>query len=908
MNKQLLSIISLIFSLILALSIYLYFDQIEDKNLRPITIVPDNYAFTIESNASREHLKNMSSLDFMERLSGNERINTFMNSLYYYDSLIKSNETIFDWFSKGEGVYAFYPQSDHELGFFMSGQTFREVNEEEAVQFIFTHFPGRFKFSKRKFMNEKLYDFTDFKNQKHFTLAFKSKLMLFSPSGNLVENALLKINRVNNEIVPEDKLAFVKNSGNGLNLHLNYPQLAKLFKVTMAAETPIRLSILQEFAQRATYNILLDDEEIVLKGASLTHESNFEFLDLLHAQAPIENNLRKLLPNKMHFSYTFGYNGYESFAKNVKEYLLQKNLLPAYQSYTDSIESTLNFSYLSKLKQNLGNHAALLAIDEPGMDKDSCFIIAIEATDEKSMKHFLEDLHHKQRKLDSLKWVKDTLDIEINYTPLGESFKLLYTDLFENISVNQYISNGKYFFFSNNSKVLQTLKARWAKDQLWQKNPSYKDFEKLISPNSNLEIFIQPQSASKFALNYLNNDWFSHINQNMGLFKKINQSAIQFAGSNDKIFATQIAIQLDTKKAEKTEIEWSIQLDSALISEPQVMMNYSMGAQVILVQDGTKNLHAIDRDGKWLWKKPLDGKIISKISELDLYGNGKRQWMFNTAHQIYVIHDNGENCQGWPAWIPTGTQYEVNLIDPNLDKNYQLFAAGQYYKITAFNGQGRPLSYWNPKEIWPNIKSKIDYFYFNGNQVYWYWDEKGSLQFMSREAKKIAEIVVDSQYKFHQAYITSLDTNKFYILGLDSNQLVKLTYESNKKPLVQTQAAQGFNELNFSRNKTYKLEYLLSNQAQLVLQNEKGEVLYKKIFSSNNIEEKSIKIIGDDRKLIYYDKVNMLLHVENLNGKNYEPFPIKTIGKFAIGDLFGDNDFWLINTDLEHKLNLYRIK
>ena len=65
MNKQLLSIISLIFSLALALAIYLYFDQIEDKNLRPITIVPDNYALILESNASRDHLKKAKSLDFM---------------------------------------------------------------------------------------------------------------------------------------------------------------------------------------------------------------------------------------------------------------------------------------------------------------------------------------------------------------------------------------------------------------------------------------------------------------------------------------------------------------------------------------------------------------------------------------------------------------------------------------------------------------------------------------------------------------------------------------------------------------------------------------------------------------------------------------------------------------------------
>lgn len=908
MNKQLLSIISLILSLIMALSIYLYFDQIEDKNLRPITIVPENYAFSIESNSSTEQLKNISSLHFMERFMNNQKIQSFMNDLFLYDSLIKSNENISEWFKNGEAVYAFYPKNKDELDLFLSVQTNREVNEEEAIQFIHVHFPGRFRYLRRKFINEWVYDFTDFKTKKHFTIAFKSKLMLFSPSGNLVENALLNINKVNNEFPAEDKLSFVKNSGNGLNLHINYSQIAKLLKNTIAEEQQLNLNILESFAQRATYNIEFDDEEILLKGASLTHERNFEFLDLFHAQAPIENTLRKLLPNKLHFSYTIGYNGYESFAKNVKEYLIQKKLNKVYDAYLDSLESVLNTNFLSQLKQNLGNHAAIMAIDEPGKDKDSCFIIAIEVVNESNMKALLQDLHARHKKIDSLNWVNDTIETGVYHAPIGETFKILYTDLFDNISVSNYINNGKYFFFSNNTHILQILKNRWEKGQLLHKEERYKEFEKMIAPSSNLEIFIHPSSVSKFALNYVNNDWFSHINQNMGLLKKVNHVSIQYAGSNDKLFASQIAIQLQTNKVEKTEIEWSIQLDSALIAEPQVMTNYTLGSQVILAQDGTKNLYAIDRDGKVLWKKQLDGPIISSITELDLYGNGKRQWMFNTAHQIYIIQDNGENCQGWPAWIPTGTEYEVSLFDPNADKSYQIFAAGQYYKITAFNSQGRPLSYWNPKEVWPNIKSKIGHFYYNGNQVYWFLDEKGSVQFMNREAKKITEIAIDSQYKFHQVFIQSIDTNKFYVIGLDSNQLVKIRFESNRKPSVQTQAAQGFNQFSLSRNKNYKWDYFLSNKHQINIQNEKGEVLVKRAFSLNELESIMCKMIGEDRKIIYYDKQTYKLYVEDLNGKNYEPFPMILVGKFAIGDLFGDNDYWLINTDLSHRLNLYRIK
>jgi hypothetical protein len=238
-----------------------------------------------------------------------------------------------------------------EMSFFMAVQTLREVNEAEILGFFQSFFPDRYKFVKRKFMQENIYDFTDFKNQTSFSVAFKSKLMLFSANGNMVENALVKINKVNNEILKEDKLSFIKNSGDGFNLHVNYGNFAGLLNTTLGSDSADKYAILESFAQRAVYNISLEDEQILLKGAAQTHDANFEFLDLLHAQAPIENNLRKLLPERIHFSYTLGFNGYRSFAKNVKEYLTNKNR-GKYVS-TEKLRGILNQGKIGSLLRKL---------------------------------------------------------------------------------------------------------------------------------------------------------------------------------------------------------------------------------------------------------------------------------------------------------------------------------------------------------------------------------------------------------------------------------------------------------------------------------------------------------------------------------------------------------------------------
>ena len=85
-NRQLLSILSVVISIGLALGIYLYFAQIDDKNIKPIQIIPDNAAFVIESNNSSSHLKKLADSTFMDRLFLNENVADSYNKLSCYGS------------------------------------------------------------------------------------------------------------------------------------------------------------------------------------------------------------------------------------------------------------------------------------------------------------------------------------------------------------------------------------------------------------------------------------------------------------------------------------------------------------------------------------------------------------------------------------------------------------------------------------------------------------------------------------------------------------------------------------------------------------------------------------------------------------------------------------------------------
>ena len=52
-------------------------------------------------------------------------------------------------------------------------------------------------------------------------------------------------------------------------------------------------------------------------------------------------------------------------------------------------------------------------------------------------------------------------------------------------------------------------------------------------------------------------------------------------------------------------IKWKAPLDSTAIIKPQIVKNFETKDNNIIIQDESRKIYLIDRDGKRLWKKQL---------------------------------------------------------------------------------------------------------------------------------------------------------------------------------------------------------------------------------------------------------------------------------------------------------------
>ena len=901
MNKQFATIVSILISLTLGLVVYFLFFEIGDKRIKPIQVVPENAAFIVESNQTSQLIKKFKSLDFFKVLMNNNNFESYFNQVDLIDSLTKLDKNTSSWLGDGECVYSMHVNLNKQASFFMAMQIKQTPKIAELSRFVSSVYPGRFQVITRKFQGEELFDFQDFKSGYSFSVAFKSRLLILSFDGTLVEQAIVKFKHINPEKQLSENEAYLAKANKDFNCYIQYNFLANFLSGSLHPSYASNMGIIGQLADKSFYQIQTDQHELTLKGAAYTNAKKFQFLDLFNGHAPAESKINSYLTESLIFNLNFNYNSYQKWLPNLNEYLKFKQLDTKYKFFADSVNNhcfkTLQFDFTHVL----GNQAGLFACLVPGIGNDSALVSYFEVNDTTGFDVFMSKINDLNPKIiDTLTNITYTDDIKPY--PLGDYLKVLYGDLFEAMNASHYIRNGNFVFLSKSPEMLSHLKQSWSNKLSWLGQERASTFKQKLIPQSNLELIIDASKASKFAMDYMNENWYGYLARNMGTLKKIGLIGIQFGGSIDKTFPSQVFVQFDSKQSDKAEKIWEIKLDTLAIGQPQSVFNSKTGEQVLIVQDIKNQIYQIDITGKINWKYQVDGPIISQIHELDLFKNNQKQIAFNSEKYIYVLNDEGKSIQGWPIWIPTSTHYGMLAQSINSENDMAFFVTGRYYKLSAFNAQAKLLPGWNPLSIYPNLLSELFSIYSKGEVLLMGLNEKGGISSFNLKGEQVNQQFVDSSQIFNKIQILKIDSSQFLFIGSDSNQVLVQAFKNERmvfKNKVQFEGPAEQLLLNKQKNTIH-----IASKRNTIELDFNGKVLFKVNTTDTNNTHYVYRPFGLESQVISY----------NISKKTIEsniemfPFPTSSNGVFASGDLFKTQDQFLLSADTINYLHLFKIK
>ncbi|MCK6610805.1 MAG: hypothetical protein L6Q78_07165 [Bacteroidia bacterium] len=902
MNKQLLNLLSIIGAVAVALVIYLYFFRMGDKRIQPALIVPESAFLVLESSQSSNVLNDLKQLDIVKILQRNEDIADFMGQISMLDSLFKTTASGANWFESGEAVFSFHAFPNQTQGFFMAVQTKKEVQSKQIEKLVSRVYPGRFQLTRRKFSGNVVWDFNDFGGSQNFSVAWKSGLLLFSFDGSLVEQALYKLVNLNPENSNRESSQMLMNASRELSIYINY-KIAPDFLRSISLDSST--SAIGNFAEKGFYEVESSDDELLLKGAAITSESDFQFLDLFNAQKPIENNMLDAYPSNTVYSMHFSINDYQKWIPNLNEYLYSIARFRTYETFKDSLEYLYQKGMYRKITGTIGSSFGLMALQENGIWQDSSRVVYFDLIDPNGFSRQMDEIRNirKQKSIaDSLEILASDTSSRIHPFYLADYPKVLFGDLFEGEQLNHYVIHDNRVYLSSHYQVLERLLQRMERGELLKENQLFKKLRKRMVQKSNIEMLVNADIAPRFMLGYLNEKWYGMVARNMAAYRKAGMIGIQFGGSIDKIFPAQIAFSFQEGKTDKTEKLWEINLDTLLLENPWSVYSPERSSQVVLALDAKNQLYMIDESGHILWKKGLEAPIISPVVEIDLFKNGKAQYLFNTSRYVYIIDESGKNIPGWPVWIPTSTEYPLCLTQLNEARDPGIFAVGRYYKLSAWNQQGLLIGPWNPLSIYPNIKSGLVAIEAEGKKQLVAFNEKGNFSRYSLSGNFLGTCWADS-ISYLKGLVYQKDTGNLQLVVSDSLAVYQLSWNPihgiTGKKMVLTKQAQGISRRNSA--------ILVQTKNGNAVLDERGNIQFDISYADSLSGNLSWMPFPGTIKAIWYENNSMQLNAAWATKRKTEPFPLPSSGKFLAGDIFHNQENYLLNA-MGSNLMLYRIK
>ncbi len=329
---------------------------------------------------------------------------------------------------------------------------------------------------------------------------------------------------------------------------------------------------------------------------------------------------------------------------------------------------------------------------------------------------------------------------------------------------------------------------------------SYKDGQ--VVENTSLNSFYEKSLSNKF-----NTLWISKIKKldqtsnSWGFLKDVDTKKFPLLGFQAKVDDDFVIINIRFQKYNENHREndlrrkFIINLENETLNNPQWIKNHRTKENDIIVQDYKNKIYLFSNEGKLYWKKNIEGNIIGKVKQVDLFKNGKLQIAFRTTQSLYIIDRNGKNVNPFPIKIPNSKKLNpLSVFDYDKSRNYRLIIA-QDNDVLMYDKNGKIVKGFKFKKTDSPIINSPKHIRFGSKDFILIHEENGNLQILNRRGKtriRVKENIDFSQqeiYPYLETFTgTDLDGNLIQVdtrgnilssnLDLSKNHKIVVGYES----------------------------------------------------------------------------------------------------------------------------------
>lgn len=399
------------------------------------------------------------------------------------------------------------------------------------------------------------------------------------------------------------------------------------------------------------------------------------------------------------------------------------------------------------------------------------------------------------------------------------------------------------------------------------------------------------------SFNTLNNNYFTNSDYNF--FKELNilnskndftENSFQLVQDNEIIHFNAIISKAKASKNNlKISKQFEVEIDEEILMNPHFIKNYATKKLDIVVQDKKNNLYLISNKGSVVWKRKIGQPILGKISQIDLYKNGRLQLIFNTKNKVFVLDRNGKEVKPFPKSFNDDITQPISIFDYDKNKNYRILVT-QGKELLLYDKNGKKVNGFKYSRSNSKITSSPKHFRIL-NKDFIVFKTGKKLKILNRRGRE--------RIKLKDEVVLSNEN----IFKLD-NKLITIT---NDQKLVEIDISGTVSLSNLLNSKNLKLN--TDNYNNIIILDENKMRLnssYVDLPFSNYNTPKLTKI-NNNLFVSLFDSQNNKSYLFNKNLQPNSSFPIYSLIPTEFGDMNNDKKIHVIASKITKTISIYTI-
>ena len=885
-------------------------------NNEPLKAIPTDAALIVKTESLKKVWEFFNEdIDFKGELLHSVFIKNALGLVEKFDSLREFNADVFQKLGDRPFYMSLHPQGKDDVKALFLSEFPNKSQELEFQGFLQRLGEINYHLSERKYNTITVYSLKEKESRKSFFIVIHQGIVLGSSSHLLVESAIRQLQSAQSLLNDPGFLQVKKTASTTalLNIYINFLNTPKVLKPLVSGSFRKQSHSLKEQSGWGELDLDLKSDALIMNGF-FTGNYKGVFSYLLTKAQPKRSTIHSVLPSDTRSFLSLTFEDGADLKKRLLRYYEANDLLSNYNSVLGHFKNSADINIQDLLFDQLNGEIAIVYTDFNHLQPDNNGFLVLEVKSQSIAKEKLVNalgvINGKSTK--SPKTVY-TIDEDTTY-PIYDGFRdnlipHFFQSFLPKVPHQYFAFVDNYLVFSNTVQQLEKFIYANVLRKTLDNKKIFEDHRSHFSGRENLFVFCETGQLASF-LSGSFAPLFSELSEvQKEALNGFYGTGLQFSGTGNMIYST-IYTDYRPERASEPRTIWQSLLDSTAVIKPVLVENHYSKEKEVLIQDARNNLYLINNKGRVLWKKALDGPILSEVNQIDYYRNNKLQYLFNTKSRMYLLDRNGNHVAKYPVTLPSEATNGLSVFDYDKSRNYRIFLATANKQIYLFDKTGNRISGWNFSRTEGTVILPIQHFRSNDKDYIVFSDDRKNY-ILNRKGEE--RVIVKSSLirNRHSAfYLEGQNTPKeFLVTTSKEGELVKIALKDGIVQKLELEDING-NHAMVAYTARQQLQYVVSTPHSISLFDHKRRLNYSREFDKEIYLQTDVyQFSANNHKIGVVEKTGGRIYLINSDGRNYKSFPLVGHSRFSIGFLKTSSSwFSLIVGGSNNYLYNYRVE